>query len=365
MATIDSVDVYLVELPFRIPFVVWRGSIPSKQHVLVRIETSEGIAGWGEAPPFLFYAPETAGDIVGFVTDFMRDQLVGRLFPDVRSVMQDFTSIDGHAFAKAAVETALWDALGQRHGLPVFRLLGGAAQETVPTLTVLHVADPNEMADEAESLVATGMRRIKIKIGFGAEADEEMVARVRERIGIGAAIRVDAEESYTTKEALRIGRRLMRYDIELFSQPVSRTDWEGMAFLRHALDIPILADEGIHSAHDVKTCTERSAADMVNIKVLKSGGALESMAMGAVAATAHLPIVIGSMIESGIGTLMSAHVAKAMPGVFSTELCGPLLLCDDLLEQTIRVRDGELLLPDGPGLGASVDHAKLEQFRVL
>ncbi len=137
-----------------------------------------------------------------------------------------------------------------------------------------------------------------------------------------------------------------------------------MALLRRSLGMPILADEGIHSAHDVLTCVRSSAADMVNIKVLKSGGALESLAMGAIAAAAHLPVVIGSMIESGIGTLMGAHVARAMPGVFSTELCGAFLLAEDLLDQPLRFRDGNVLLSDAPGLGASIDESTLESFRV-
>ncbi len=364
MTTISSVDAILVEIPFRVPFVVWRGSISSKRHVLVRIETSDGSVGWGEAAPFLYYAPETAEDVAAFVANVMRGQLEGREFLDVRTVLKPFAVLDGHEFAKAAVETALWDVFGKRHGLPVYRLLGGSAQATVPVLTVLHTDEPAAMAAEAEQLVASGLNRLKLKIGFGVDADEEMVARVRERVGSGVLLRADAEESYTTKEALKVGRRLERYDLELLSQPVARSDWEGMALLRRSLDVPILADEGIHSAHDVLTCVRSSAADMVNIKVLKSGGALESLAMGAIAAAAHLPVVIGSMIESGIGTLMGAHVAKAMPGVFSTELCGSFLLTEDLLDQPLRFRDGNVLLSDAPGLGASIDESTLESFRV-
>ena len=98
---------------------------------------------------------------------------------------------------------ALWDVFGKRYGLPVYRLLGGAAHERVPVLTVLHVADPEEMADEAEALVASGLRRLKLKIGFGVDADEAMVARVRERLGPSIALRADAEESYTAKTRCR------------------------------------------------------------------------------------------------------------------------------------------------------------------
>lgn len=364
MTMISSVQAMLVEIPFRVPFVVWRGTIATKRHVVVRIETSDGIVGWGEAAPFLYYAPETAEDVTSFVTNVMREQLEGRQFPDVRSLMKQFAVLDGHEFARAAVETALWDAFGKRYGLPVYQLLGGSAQVEVPVLTVVHNDEPAAMAQEAEDLVASGMTRLKLKIGFGADEDEEMVARVRERVGSGVRLRADAEESYTTKEALKVGRRLERYDLELLSQPVARSDWEGMALLRSSLVMPILADEGIHSAHDVLMCVRSLAADMVNIKVLKSGGAMESLAMGAIAAAAHLPVVIGSMIESGIGTLMGAHVARAMPGVMSTELCGSFLLAEELLDQPLRFMEGNLLVSDAPGLGASIDESKLESFRI-
>jgi L-Ala-D/L-Glu epimerase len=361
---IAAVEAVLVEIPFRVPFVVWRGDIPAKQHVIVRIETDAGLTGWGEAAPFLFYAPETASDVLTLVRDVMAGELVGRDPSDVRAIVQHFAMLDGHEFAKAAVETACWDLLGKAHGLPVYRLLGGAAHESVPLLTVLHNEEPAAMADEAREWVARGFERLKIKIGFGIDRDEETVAAVREAVGRDILIRVDAEEHYGRKDALRICRSLERFDLELVSQPVARTDWEGMAFLRQALDMPVLADEGIHSPADVMTCVRSQAADMVNIKVLKSGGALGSLAMGAICEAAHLPVVIGSMIESGIGTLMGAQVAMALPGAFSTELCGPFLMTETLLDRPLRIERGALWLDDTPGLGAEIDETLLERFRV-
>lgn len=361
---IAAVDTFLVEVPFRQPFVVWRGSIPAKQFVLVRITTDDGLEGWGEAAPFLFYAPETASDVLTMIRDVMSGELIGQDPRDVRAIAGHFAMLDGHEFAKAAVETALWDLTGKAHGLPVYRLFGGAVRTAVPLLTVLHSGEPEEMAEEARAWVDRGLRRLKLKIGFGVERDVAMVAAVREAVGAEIRIRVDAEESYRRKDALQVGRRLAGFDLELISQPVARTDWEGMAFLRGELETPLLADEGVHSPHDVMTCVHHQAADMVNIKVLKSGGALQSMAMAAICEANHLPVVIGSMIECGIGTLMGAHVAMALPGVFSTELCGSFLMADDLLIAPLRIEDGQLWLSETPGLGAVVDLERLARYRV-
>jgi L-Ala-D/L-Glu epimerase len=360
---ITAVDAIQADIPFAQPFVVWRGSVPAKRHVYVRIATDAGLVGWGEAPPFLAYAPETAADVHSMVADFMTGELLGKDPRDVRAFLAGFDVLDGHLFAKAAVETALWDLLGRAAGLPVFRLLGGAVRPCVPITVVVHSGEPAAMAEDARRWLSRGFRSLKVKIGFGPDADEAMVAAVREAVGSGPAIRVDAEERYGLKEALAVGRRLERFGIELFSQPVARTDWEGMAILRRALPMPLLADEGIHATADVMTCVRAGAADMVNIKVLKSGGLLPSLEMAAICRAAHLPVVVGSMVETGIGSLVAAHLALATPGVFSTELCGPLLFADDLLDRPLDIRDGALWLDDSPGLGRSVAPDRLDRSR--
>lgn len=362
---ITAVESFVVDLPFRDPFVVWRGSISAKRHVLVRVATDEGLEGWGEAPPFLYYAPETAADVHSLITEYLAGELLGQDPRDVRRLLAGFDALDGHLFAKAAVETALWDILARAAGLPLYRLLGGALHPHVPLTTVLHVAQPPAMAEEARTWVGRGFRSLKLKIGFGADADEAMVAAVREGVGPAATIRVDAEEHYGLKEALAVARRLERYDVELISQPIPRTDWDGMAFLRRALPMPLLADEGIHSPADVLQCVRTGAADMVNIKVLKSGGLIPSLEMAALCRANHLPVLIGSMIEGGIGTLVAAHLALATPGVVSTELCGPLLFADDLLDRPLDLRDGALWLDDAPGLGRRVASDRLERYRVV
>ena len=362
---IVSVESMIVDLPFRRPFVVWRGAIPSKPHVFVSLTTDNGLVGWGEASPFLFYAPETAQDIDSFIRYAMRGELLGQDPRDIRRLMDTFAMFDGHLMAKAAVETALWDLLGQAADLPLYRLLGGAVRPSVPVTMVLHSDEPPAMAAEAAEWVARGFESLKIKIGFGLDQDVAMTVAVRERIGPGPRIRVDAEEHYGVKESLALARRLEPFAIELISQPVARDDWDGMRFLRERISMPLLADEGIHSPADVVQAVRTSAADQVNIKVLKSGGLLASQAMAAIAQANHLPVMIGSMIESGVGSVFAAHLAIALPNVFSTELCGPLLFASDALTTPLRIEQGAIWLDsDAPGLGVTPDLAYLEAHRV-
>jgi o-succinylbenzoate synthase len=361
---ITTVETFHVRVPFNVPFVVWRGELESKDHVLVRISTDAGLVGWGEAAPFLFYSPETASDVSSLIDDVLAAEIIGRDPGDVRAIHQSFEMLDGHLFAKCAIEMALWDIAGKSAGLPLYRLLGGPVRDRVPVTTVLHTDGPAEMAKEARALADLGFHSLKIKIGFGLDQDEAMVAAVREAVGRDVRIRVDAEEHYTVKEALAIGKRLERYDLELISQPVARTDWEGMALLRASLATNLLADEGIHSPHNILTCVRHGAADMVNIKVLKSGGLLPTIDMAGICRAAHLPVMIGSMIESGIGTLFSAHIAATLPNVFSTELCGTLLLAQDLLADHVHIDNGAILFNGKPGLGSEIDPVLLERHRV-
>jgi L-Ala-D/L-Glu epimerase / N-acetyl-D-glutamate racemase len=361
---IVSVETVIAEIPFRAPFTVWRGSVTSKAHVLVRITTDTGLVGAGEAAPFLYYAAESAAGIRAIITDCLTNDLVGRDPREIRAIMMAFEAVDGHHAAKAAVETALWDLLGKSLGAPIYRLIGGAVRTNVPLVVVLNTAKPAAMATEARHWVDRGFRRLKIKLGFGTDADEAAVAHVREAVGSAPEIRVDAEERYTTKEALVLSRRLERFRIELVSQPIPRTDWRGMRLLREALETPVLADECIFSAADVLRCIDEGAADMVNIKVLKCGGLLASLEMEGIARAGGLGVVVGSMIEAGVGSLLSAHFAAAAPAAFSAELCGPLLFTDDLLDRPLRISDGDLQLDDAPGLGAGLDAERLERYRV-
>src|SRR5207248_9291369 len=164
-----------------------------------------------------------------------------------------------------------------------------------------------EAGGEARERVREGYRTLKLKLGFDEGQDVERVARAREAAGPHVRIRVDPEESYDFKTALRVGAKLARYDLELVSQPVPRTQWEEMRLLRERLPMPLLADECIVSPEDVLRCARLGAADAINVKVLKSGGLLATRRMAAIAQAAGLPVLLGSMLELGPGTAFAAH----------------------------------------------------------
>ena len=247
---------------------------------------------------------------------------------------------------------ALWDIIGKKVELPVYKLLGGKCRPSVPVVAILKSGDLKELAKEAEEWLDRGFRQLKVKIGFGIEQDVATVKTVRQVVGDQATIRVDAEENYDLKTSIQVGRRLEQLGVELFSQPIRREQYFDMAALSKAIDIPVLVDESIITPEDVLLAVRLETGDLINIKVVKSGGILNSRRMAAVARAAGKACLIGSMLETGPGTLFAGHFAIATPNVtYANEIIGPLLLADDVLAELLVYKDGALEIPDRPGVG--------------
>lgn len=361
---ITDIRTWPVSIPFKKPFVVWRGVAETKDHVIVQVETDEGVAGIGEASPFLYYAAETQEDVVSTVENYIQPILRGMdpfNLEKIRGILA--TTVDGHHFSKAAVKMALWDIVGKSLGVPVYKLLGGKAREDVPLVGILKSGDPADIAGEAEEWVARDFKQLKVKIGFGIERDVASVRSVREAVGEEVTIRVDAEENYDLKTALQVARRLQSLGIELLSQPIPRHNYHDMALLRQSVEVPLLVDESIRTPEDVLLAVRLGTGDLVNIKVVKSGGMLDSKRMASIAEAAGKDCLVGSMLEMGPGTLFAAHFAISTPNVnYASEIIGPLLLTDDILAQPVKVEGGALQVPDTPGLGIELDADKMEAY---
>jgi muconate cycloisomerase len=350
---VSRLETIAVTARFRHPFVVWRGSVQEKAHVIVLAHTDDGRVGVGEAAPFLQYVAETPEDVQAAVECYLAPILVGFDPLELEQLGRLFDqALDGHYFSKCAVEMTMWDLVGQKLGLPLYRLLGGRLREALELAIVLHTGSPEDTASDARERVAEGYRAVKLKLGFGLEEDIARVRLVREAVGPDVAIRIDPEESYTYKSALALADALASQRLELISQPVPRTDWEDMRLLRERLPVPLLADECIVTLEDVLRCVRLGAADAINIKILKSGGLVNARRMAAVAQAAHLPCLLGSMLELGPGTALAAHFGVATPSVsWPCETQGPVLLEDDMLERPLRIAQGRLWPPEEPGLG--------------
>ncbi len=362
---VTSVEAIPVSIPFFVPYVVWRGSITNADRVIVKILTDEGLTGYGESAVIPYYAEENQAESVASIRGDFAPMLKGEDPFELEKIVKNMDVVLGHHCTKAGVEMALWDVIGKKLNVPVYKLIGGRYNDKLPVIGHITLGTTEEMATEAKRLEGLGYKTIKIKGGLGIETDVRNFAATREAVGPNIKVRIDVEENYTPKIAIRMIKKIEPYDPELVSQPVSRFDLDGLSMVRKTVSTPILADECVFSPEDVMNVVRREAADMINIKVTKSGGIYNSKKMAYIAEMADLQCLVGSMIELGPGTNASAHfmTATRIAGSLACELVGSTKIKDDVIKDPLKIENGFLSVPNKPGLGFEIDEAKLQRYQ--
>lgn len=326
-----------LDLTLANPFRIARGVQLVARNVLVRIE-HEGLIGCGEAAPSAFYG-EKRESVLMALTYF------GEHLGDDPGLIDDILAscdrtLGGNAAARAAVDMALYDLLGQRLGVPVYALLGLNSARTPRTSFTIAIASPEEMAARAAAAARTYP---VLKIKLGTDHDLEIVRAIR--AATDATLRVDANAAWTPKQALRTIEALAEQDVEFVEQPVAKGDLEGLQFVRERSPLPIFADESCVTLEDVPKVAGR--VDGINIKLMKCGGIHAALRMIAAARAHHLQVMLGCMIESSLAITAAAQLS---PLVDYADLDGALLIESDPFDG-VRVERGKLVLPERPGLG--------------
>ena len=381
---IISVEAIPYQLPIRRDFR-WAGlNVGIGQFVLVRVHTDEGLVGLGEAVPLAEWggdhgrrAGETQTTVVHVVEDLLRPLLLGEDPLDVERLADAMdVAIRGHSYAKAAVDIALHDLLGKAAGLPLYQLLGGAYRDVVPIAHMVGLMTVEDALQEAAAAVADGVRALQVKGGTDPVRDEALIRALRERLGEGVLLRLDANQGYgDVATAVRVLRRIEAFGLDLAEQPVEGV--RQLAQVRARVQTPIVADESCWDAADALECVELQAADAISIYIAKAGGICGARKLAAVAEAASIPCDVNGSIESGIGNAANLHFALATPAVrlpcvlpvSAPDGAAPLATAghyyeDDVVTQPFPVADGALLPIKGPGLGVELDEEKLERFRV-
>jgi len=321
-----------VELRLAETFTISRESQDVADVVQVEVHHSD-VSGFGEAAPIERYAESgdsalTWLEAVDLGDDpFALDEIGERLTP-------------GEQAARAAVDTALHDLQGKLVGLPVHRLLG-LRRAGPPTSWTIWLGDPDDMARRTERIADRGFRRLKLKLGGRDGLDAERVAAVRAVTGL--PLQCDVNEAWSLEEALDY---LPQMKLEYCEQPLAAGDPDGPELKRRS-PVPIYVDEDCHTLADVSACAER--AHGINIKLAKSGGIREAVRMVHAARALGLGVMLGCMVESGLGIAAGAHIASLMDHV---DLDGNLLLADDPWPG-VDFADGVQLPSTRPGLGVA------------
>jgi muconate cycloisomerase len=382
---IKSLRTWRIALPLRRPHT-WAGNFTpvGYGYTVLKLELEDGTVGWGEAQVLKDWggefgsrygeAPQTTKIVI---EELLAPLLIGE---DCRQIELLLAKMDkfvrGYPYAKAAIDVALHDAVGKLYGIPVYQLLGGMYRREVALAHSLGLMDIQVAVDEAKQVVDEGITTLKVKVGIDATRDIELVRRLRAAVGPEVKLRVDANQGYKSwKEALQVTRVMQGENIWYMEQPCEGL--ENMARVAQNTEVPVMADESAWTAHDVLRIIQFQAAEMLSVYYTKPGGLLKSKKLLAVAEAAGLRCDINGSGEMGIGNAANLHLAASsaiidLPGtipvtstaqVVRTKVAGHKYL-DDIIEEPFVYRDGCMLVPDGPGLGISVNEAKLDQYSV-
>lgn len=350
---ITEVRLGRISVPLRVPFKTALRSVNSVEDVIVEIHTDTGAVGYGEAPPTGAITGDTTGAIVGAIQDHIAKSIVGRDVDDFEDVLQTVQKcIVKNTSAKAAVDMALWDLYGQLYKIPVYKLMGGARKQIVTDITI-SVNPPEEMARDAVNAVERGYDTLKVKVGANPELDVERLSAVRRAAGDKTRIRIDANQAWSPKQAVRLLNQMQDrgLDIEFVEQPVKAHDFQGLKYVTERSYVPVLADESVFSPEDALTIMQMGAADLVNIKLMKCGGLYNALKIASAAEVYGVECMIGCMLEAKISVNAAVHLACAKKIITKIDLDGPVLCSEDPILGGAVFEEQLITVSDEPGLG--------------
>lgn len=352
---ITNIKAEKVKLELHVPFVTAALARTFQYTVLVKVETDAGVSGVGEAVPTRHITAETV-DSVLMVIGELKEKLAGMdplNLEAIHGVMDKH--IVAHTSAKAAIDIALYDIRGKVMNAPLYQVLGGW-HNSVETNVTLSIQKPRELVEAAKKEVARGFRILKIKIGLDPDEDIEGIRLVREAVGDKIKIKVDANQGYSCADAVRVINELKKYGVISIEQPRPSWDVDGMAYVRNRTAFTIIADEGVFSPVDAVRHVKKDACDMMNIKLMKSGGIFKAEKINAVCEAAGLRCMVGCMVESRVAITAGAHFAASKSNVVDTDLDGFILTKElPCVSGGFTAENGVITLLDRPGLGLEVD----------
>jgi L-alanine-DL-glutamate epimerase-like enolase superfamily enzyme len=367
---IREVETTPLHLPFASPFQISSATRDFLEVLIVRIHTDQGVFGIGETQAWRRQgSAETLPNLMRSIQDQFAPLLIGRSPLEVNAIMHDLNaSLYNSLYAQAAIGDALYDLIGKLLNVPIHGLLGGRCRDRVRVGAVLSIKPTvEELLDSAQGFFDRGFRHLGLKIGIDSTADLRNVAALRERFGDDIVLRVDANAGMNYDAARRLLKKMEPFDIDAAEQPIAIWDIDGLAELARTVDIPIMADESVSTDHSLLEVIRKRAASVVQTKTAKNGGIHYIRHLWMLAQAAGMRIYPGNHPSTSVATSSVAQMCAASPnpvmeGVFAVGVSGAL--ADDIVENPMRPIDGEISVPDGPGLGVTLDEDKVARYRV-
>ncbi|WP_299078037.1 enolase C-terminal domain-like protein [uncultured Ruegeria sp.] len=365
--TIIGYDLWHLELPVTSRRDHGIGSVEGVcEVVILRLRSEDGSEGYGEASPWSVFTgtPEAT---YAALDRYLRPLVVGAKVGDRAAIMARAAYAVAHCTeAKAALETALLDLAGRISAVPVWSLLGGKYRGTIPLSCSIANPDFTQDIELLARLRDDGVRIVKLKTGFKDHAFDIMRLESLARNYPDFSVRVDYNQGLAIEDAPAQVRDVAQFHPDFIEQPVRAHHYDLMANLRQTIDVPLLADESVFGPEDMERASRDGICDGVSVKIMKSAGLTRGQTVARIAAAHGLSAYGGDMFEAGLAHLAGTHMIAATPEI--TLGCefyqASYFLREDILEEPFDVRNGHVVVPDGPGLGGKPDVTKLDHYAV-
>ena len=353
---IRSIRFGMLNVPLKTPFKTAMRTVSEIEDVVVIIETDTGHTGYGSAPATAVITGDTHGSIIEAISKVISPALIGRDIDDLNSLTNIIhNSIVRNFSAKAALETAIYDLHGQLYDAPLYKLLGGG-DNVITTDITISVDYIDKMVEDTLNAIDLGFETLKIKVGKDPALDIERIKAIYAAVNGRALIRLDANQGWTPKQTVSVLRALEDSGVrlELVEQPVRGDDIEGMKYVTERIHTPVMADESSFGPKEAIELIRMRAADIINIKLMKTGGISNAIKIADIAGIYGVNCMIGCMLESSIGVAAAAHIAVAKASVITMiDLDTPSLGQYDPVSSGVKFDNAEITITDLPGLGIS------------
>jgi L-alanine-DL-glutamate epimerase-like enolase superfamily enzyme len=347
---IEQIETRLLEMPYKKPLITATNKFVVARGVLVKAITDSGIEGYGYADlfPRTGETPETARHLIENV---LKPKVVGREIEELARIRADIDHIlIGNPRAKAALETALYDALAKSAHAPLYLLLGGRYRSEVKVIKMLSVDEPEAMANEAKALARSGLS-LKLKMSGKLGLDLSRVAKVRDAVGSDVFIKVDANEAYDAKTAIRLAKGLADHGVEIFEQPVPRDHLEALWEVKKHSPIKIEADQSVRTVEDAYTVIKNRMVDAINTGIQKAGSIQEVRKIAELCAMHGIRCALSNTAGSMVGDAAAVHLAASTPGIAPLAELGEFEVISGDPFVGLKVENGSIRVPAGAGLG--------------
>jgi L-alanine-DL-glutamate epimerase-like enolase superfamily enzyme len=350
---IEKIETTKLEMPYTKPLVTATNNFTVARGLLVTVRTNGGVEGYGYSDlfPRAGETPQTAEHVIESV---LKAKVIGKELEDLARIRADIDHVlTGHPRAKAALDSAMYDALARSYHIPLYVMLGGKYRGEIRVIKMVSVGDPEAMAEEAKRLVSDGMS-LKLKVSGKIDEDLPRVAAVRNAVGDGVFIKIDANEAYDAKTAIRLAKGLADLGVEVFEQPLPRDQLDALWEVKKHSPIKIEADQSCRNFADAQALIKNRMVDSINTGIPKVGSIGEVRRIAELCEMNGVCCALSNTAGSMVGDAAAVHLAASTPGISPLCELGEFEVITGDPFFGLTVDKGAITVPEGEGLGVSL-----------